>query len=458
MSYLLRHGAKKHGLEINDDGYVKIADLMEMESVSRHHPSLKDILSCASSNDKKRFEVKTDPESEEVTLENGYIRAAQGHTMDGIEEEKLLSKIEFPYSYPNIIHGTYNKVLDLIQDKGLCKMQRNHIHFAKGYAGDRRVISGMRSDCNVFIEVNIAKAIADEINVFESSNGVVLTAGIEGYLPPKYFRKILNKSKELIYSAPFDYIVVFDFECTCDDKKETKFNVQEIIEFPAVVIDVKEQKIIKAFQTYVKPSEHPDLTDFWTELTGITQDQVDGGVPIETALALFHNFLKDSNVLGSEFILMSWGDFDGKALKKEAEYKNLFVPSYLKEWINIKKAFPISKYTEEEVKEEKVTNVRNVKGVVRGMTDMLEKLGLELLGRHHSGIDDSFNIARWILKTLEDGHAYTHNYIDGAKYETHPEKLDEFFKNLAEIEQLENTGEIDSESHLEMMKESTEKK
>ena len=245
----------------------------------------------------------------------------------------------------------------------------------------------------MFVFVNIAKAIADDIAVYESSNGVILTAGIGGYLSSKYFRKIINKNKELIYSSPFDYIVVFDFECTCDNKEGVKFNVQEIIEFPAVIIDVKNKKMVKAFQTYVKPTEHPMLSEFCTELTGITQEQVDAGVSIETAVAMFHNFLESNNLLNSEFTLMSCGDFDGKALKREAEYKNFFVPSYLKEWINIKKAFPLHLY-KEEVKQEKVKNIRALKPVVRGMTEMLEVQELELLGRHHSWIDDSFNIAR----------------------------------------------------------------
>ena len=30
MSYLLRHGAKEHGIKINSDGYVKIKDLQHL--------------------------------------------------------------------------------------------------------------------------------------------------------------------------------------------------------------------------------------------------------------------------------------------------------------------------------------------------------------------------------------------------------------------------------------------
>lgn len=262
MSYLLRHGAHEHGLQISDDGFVKIKDLMEAKSVAKCKPKLTDILACVSDNDKKRFEIKMDPPSDKLTLDNGYIRASQGHTIKGIEEEKLLTRITFPYKYPTLVHGTYSKVLDLIQEQGLCRMQRNHIHLAKGYAGDKGVISGMRGSCDVFIEVNLGKIIQDEIPIYESANGVILTAGIEGYLPPKYFRKIANKANKLIYSAPLDYIVVFDFEAICSKDGNEIFEVQEIIEFPGVIIDVNQKKILKAFQTYVKPEKYPDLTDF----------------------------------------------------------------------------------------------------------------------------------------------------------------------------------------------------
>jgi len=37
------------------------------------------------------------------------------------------------------------------------------------------------------------------------------------------------------------------------------------------------------------------------------------------------------------------------------------------------------------------------------MTDMLAKLNLELIGRHHSGIDDCKNIARILIELLSRG-------------------------------------------------------
>lgn len=38
-----------------------------------------------------------------------------------------------------------------------------------------------------------------------------------------------------------------------------------------------------------------------------------------------------------------------------------------------------------------------------GMTGMLERLGMEVKGRHHSGIDDSRNIARILRRVVSDG-------------------------------------------------------
>lgn len=87
--------------------------------------------------------------------------------------------------------------------------------------------------------------------------------------------------------------------------------LQEIIEFPVVVIDVKQKKVVAEFQTYVKPTIHPELTTFCTELTGITQEQVNGGIPIRDAIDRVHTFLEGLGIFNSEFAFLSCGDFDG---------------------------------------------------------------------------------------------------------------------------------------------------
>lgn len=54
----------------------------------------------------------------------------------------------------------------------------------------------------------------------------------------------------------FEYLIVIDYEATCtDDEKLKRKFLNEIIEFPAVVYDIRERKIINQFQRYVKPVE-----------------------------------------------------------------------------------------------------------------------------------------------------------------------------------------------------------
>mmetsp|Transcript_27431 Transcript_27431/g.20576 ORF Transcript_27431/g.20576 Transcript_27431/m.20576 type:complete len:114 (+) Transcript_27431:380-721(+) len=102
---------------------------------------------------------------------------------------------------------------------GLNRMARNHIHFAIGRPGKKGVISGMRASCEVVVEVNMPKAINAGFPFYLSKNKVILCAGEKesGALPPEFFRSVVDiKHDKLIYSAPFDYICVYDFEAQCE--------------------------------------------------------------------------------------------------------------------------------------------------------------------------------------------------------------------------------------------------
>lgn len=102
---------------------------------------------------------------------------------------------------------------------------------AIGMPGKKGVICGMRNSCQVVVEVNMVRAMLEGgISFYISSNQVILTPGIDGVLPAKYFRQVLNiKDGTFIYQAPFDYIVVYDFECQCEDKtKNLTFNVSAL--------------------------------------------------------------------------------------------------------------------------------------------------------------------------------------------------------------------------------------
>ncbi|XP_070269822.1 ERI1 exoribonuclease 2 isoform X4 [Myotis yumanensis] len=89
----------------------------------------------------------------------------------------------------------------------------------------------------------------------------------------------------------FDYLVVIDFESTCwEDGKRRR--TQEIIEFPAVLLNTSTGEIESEFHAYVQPQEHPILSEFCMELTGIKQAQVDEGVPLKICLSQFCKWIQ----------------------------------------------------------------------------------------------------------------------------------------------------------------------
>jgi hypothetical protein len=66
---------------------------------------------------------------------------------------------------------------------------------------------------------------------------------------------------------------------------------REIVQISAVKIDFPSCKIIDSFDILVKPKLNPVLSDFFQELTQISQELVDlNGVPFETALGYFLEF------------------------------------------------------------------------------------------------------------------------------------------------------------------------
>jgi len=102
-------------------------------------------------------------------------------------------------------------------------------------------------------------------------------------------RKVFDKPVE-----SFEYLVVLDFEWTCDNQPPASSTFRgpaEIIEFPAVLVRLSPFEVIDEMQVYCKPVENPVLTAFCKELTAIEQQQVDRGVALTEALSLLQAWL-----------------------------------------------------------------------------------------------------------------------------------------------------------------------
>lgn len=95
-------------------------------------------------------------------------------------------------------------------------------------------------------------------------------------------KRIKKKAKRrAVKNHPYKYLICVDFEATCwDMPMYNKRKIQEIIEFPAVLINMENGEIEKEFHRYVRPTEMPELSEYCITLTGITQDTVDNGTMI----------------------------------------------------------------------------------------------------------------------------------------------------------------------------------
>ncbi|KAL4512893.1 hypothetical protein ABPG72_017578 [Tetrahymena utriculariae] len=215
LAWLLRHGAEKEGLNIGTDGFILLQEILQRKDFSG--VTFERVKSIVDNNDKKRYELQ---EREENGALQWYIRATQGHTISSIKDEELLNKISLDVAQTLgiVVHGTYKQFWNPISKEGLKTMQRNHIHFAIGYPGDKEVISGMRKTCDVYIEIDIVKAIKDGIDFFISKNNVVLTSGINKVLPPQYFKVVKDRNGKVLFEQPEEIV---------EKKDENKEEVEE---------------------------------------------------------------------------------------------------------------------------------------------------------------------------------------------------------------------------------------
>ncbi|XP_068478290.1 uncharacterized protein [Phaseolus vulgaris] len=158
LTRILRHMASELNLNMRNDGFVKVKDLLKLNM---------------------------------KTFANIPLRS---HTVDDIKEtvetESLLKPILSAEEVPVCVHGTYRKNLESILGSGLKRMKRLHVHFSCGLPTDGEVISGMRRDVNVLIFIDVRKALEEGMKLYISDNKVILTEGFDGVVPPKFFEKI----------------------------------------------------------------------------------------------------------------------------------------------------------------------------------------------------------------------------------------------------------------------------
>lgn len=168
MSLVLRHKPDEIGLEIDDQGWVKVDELIIKMNQNGLRVDKDIINTVVETNDKKRFAFNTD---------KSLIRASQGHSI----EVDLDLPVAVP---PNILyHGTTSRFLDSILRTGLQKQNRKHVHLSVTIETAQAV--GSRHGKPVILTIN-AKAMHEAgFKFYLSENKVWLTETV----PVEYISK-----------------------------------------------------------------------------------------------------------------------------------------------------------------------------------------------------------------------------------------------------------------------------
>jgi len=174
---------------------------------------------------------------------------------------------------------------------------------------------------------------------------------------------------------------VVDVEATCWKDGPPPGQVSEIIEIGLTTVDLSTSQRIGRHRIMVRP-ERSAVSPFSTELTGLTQAEVDAGISFAAACRA----LAAEHQAGSR-PWASWGDYDRHQFRRQCQATNTQYP-FAARHINVKAVF---------------THAHGLRKRP-GMAAALEIAGLPLEGRHHCGEDDAWNIAALILQLNTAGH------------------------------------------------------
>lgn len=168
-----------------------------------------------------------------------------------------------------------------------------------------------------------------------------------------------------------NYCVV-DLEATCSSDGSRPYEESETIEIGAVLVKVIAGGIFSEFQSFVRPTRNPRLTDFCSLLTGIGQEQVDQAMGFPEVFDRFCVWLGAANLDG----FCSWGSFDRQQLQRDCKFHGIKYP--FSSHINLASIFR-KKYRRS-----------------KGRRGAMKLLGLVPSGAEHRGIDDARNIASMV--------------------------------------------------------------
>lgn len=173
LSLILRHQPEEVGLTLGENGWVAVDDLIRACAAHGRTFSRAELEEVVETNDKKRFAFD----------ESGTrIRANQGHSVE--------VEIEFEERTPPAVlyHGTAQRNVEQILEKGLLKMNRHHVHLSADVETARKV--GMRYGKPVIFEINTSEMLKSNVKFYVSANNVWLAENVA----PQFLRLMKDET------------------------------------------------------------------------------------------------------------------------------------------------------------------------------------------------------------------------------------------------------------------------
>lgn len=155
LCFILRHHPEAIGLGLDSEGWASIDEIIQKISRFKLTPELIDYV--MQTDDKQRFCISED---------GTKIRANQGHSIDVNLNLKPLQPPEV------LLHGTANRFLENILEKGLLKQKRQFIHLTESESIAKAV--GSRYGKPVILEITSVRMVEDGFIFYKSLNNVWL--------------------------------------------------------------------------------------------------------------------------------------------------------------------------------------------------------------------------------------------------------------------------------------------
>jgi putative RNA 2'-phosphotransferase len=155
LSYILRHAPDSVGLQLDENGWASVHDLM---SKFGRPLSIENLNEVVETNEKKRFAF-----NEDLTK----IRASQGHSIEVDLAYQPTTPPEF------LFHGTATRFIESIKKDGLLKGSRHHVHLSLDEVTARKV--GARHGSPVILTLKSKEMYEAGYVFYVSENDVWLT-------------------------------------------------------------------------------------------------------------------------------------------------------------------------------------------------------------------------------------------------------------------------------------------